>query len=133
MIEKRIRDGVSMISKRSSKANNKYMKNFDPTKQSKFIPYFDANSLYAWAMSQTLPLNNFKWMTENELLKWLQISAEEGIGCILEVDLEYPKEFHNLHNDLPLAPETVVVNKVEKLIPTLSDKKNYVLHYSNLK
>jgi len=70
---------------------------------------------------------------QNELLKWLQISPEEGIGCILEVDLEYPKELHNLHNDLPLAPERVVVNKVEKLIPTLSDKKNCVLQYSNLK
>jgi len=60
MIEKGIRGGVSMISKRYSKANNKYMKNFDPTKQSKFIQYFDANKLYRWAMSQPLPLNNFK-------------------------------------------------------------------------
>ena len=58
-------------------------------------------------------------------------SAREN--CILEVDLEYPKELHNLHNDRPLAPERVVVNKVEKLIPTLGDKKNYVLHYGNLK
>ena len=63
---------------------------------------------------------------------WRQFSDQEGKGCILEVDLEYPKELHNLHHDLPLAPERVVVNKVEKLIPTLGDK-NYVLHYGNLK
>jgi len=109
------------------------MKNFDPTEESKFIQYLDANNLYGWVMSQPLPLNNFKWMTENDQSNCLQISDQVGKGCILEVDLEYPKELHNLHNDLPLAPERVVVNKVEKLIPTLSDKKNYVLHESNLK
>ena len=53
--------------------------------------------------------------------------------CILEVDLEYPKELHNLHNDYPLAPEQIKVNKVEKLIPNLRDKEKYVLHYKNLK
>ena len=112
MIEKGNRGGVSMISTWYSKANNKYMKNFDPTEESTFILYLDANSLYAWAMSQPLPLNNFKWMTENELSNWRQFSDHEDKGCILEVDLEYPKELHNLHNDYPLAPERVVVNKV---------------------
>ena len=133
MIEEGIRGGVSMISTRYSKASNKYMKKFDPTKESKFIPYLDANNLYGWAMSQPLHLKNFKWMTKNELSKWEQKSDREGKGCILEVELEYPKELHNLHDDLPLAPERVVVNQVEKLIPTLSDKKNYVLHHKNLK
>ena len=70
MIEKGIRGGVSMISKRYSKTNNKYMENFDPTKQSKFIPDFDSNSLYAWAVSQPLPVGNFKWMKESELENW---------------------------------------------------------------
>jgi len=93
----------------------------------------DANNLYGWAMSQPLPFNNFEWMTENHLSNWRQFSVREGKGCILEVDLEYPKELHNLHNDYLLAPERVVVNKVEKLIPTLNDKKNYVLHHKNLK
>ena len=97
------------------------MKNFDPTHESKFIQYLDANNLYGWAMSQPLPLNNFE-MTENELSNWRQISDQEGKGCILEVDLEYPKELHSLHNNYPLTPERVVVNKVEKLIPTLNDK-----------
>jgi len=109
------------------------MKNFDPTQESKFIQYLDANNLYGWAMLQTLPLNNFEWMTENDLSDWRKFSDEDGKGCILEVDLEYPKELHNLHNDLPLVPERVVVNKVEKLIPTPSDMKNYVLHHGNLK
>ena len=133
MIETGIRGGVSMIPTRYSKANNKYMKNFKPNKESKFIQYLDANNLYGWATSQPLPVNSFEWMTENDLSNWRQFSDQEGKGCILEVDLEYPKELHNLHNDLPLASERVVVNKVEKLIPTLGDKKNYVLHYGNLK
>ena len=56
------------------------------------------------------------------------------IPCILEVDLEYPKELHDLHSDYPLAPERIMCkNKVEKLIPNLKDKDRYVLHYKNLK
>ena len=58
---------------------------------------------------------------------------QEGRGCILQVDLEYPKELHDLHNDYPLAPVRIVVNKVEKLIPTLRKKDKYALHHRNLK
>ena len=67
-IEKGIRGGVSMISTRHGKANNKYMKDFDPSKPSKFITYLDANNLYGWAMTKPLPTKNFKWMTEDELV-----------------------------------------------------------------
>ena len=49
-------------------------------------------------------------------------------GCTLEVDLDYPTELHDLHNDYPLAPESIVVNRVPKLIPNLNDKTNYVVH-----
>jgi len=133
MIEKGIRGGVSMIPTRYSIANNKYMKNFDSTQESKFIQYLDANNLYGWAMSQPLPVNSFEWMTENDLSNWKEFSDQGGKGCILEIDLEYPKELHDLHNEYPPTPERVVLNKVEKLIPTLGDKKNYVLHHRNLK
>jgi len=95
--------------------------------ESKFIQYLDANNLYGWAMSQSLPVSNFKWMTESHLENWREIP------CILEVDLEYPKELHDLHNDYPLAPERIVVNKVEKLISNLWDKNKCVLHHRNLK
>ena len=72
-------------------------------------------------------------MRESHLENWREISSQEGRGCILEVDLEYPKEPHDLHNDYPLAPERIVVNKVEKPIPTLRKKDKYVLHHRNLK
>ena len=128
MIEEGIRGGVSMISNRYAKANNKYMGNkFNSNEPSTYIQYLDANNLYGWAMSKPLPTHGFKWMKDSELNIW------EKTPCILEVDLEYPKELHDLHNDYPLAPEQIKVNKTEKLIPNLWDKKNYVIHYENLK
>jgi len=129
MIEKGIRGGVSMIPKQYAKANNKYMKDFNLEEESKFIQYLDANNLCGWAMSQPLPVSNFKWMTGSELENW----EADGKGCILELDLEYPKEFHNIHNDYPLAPERLMVNNVEKLIPNLWNKNKNVLHFRNLK
>ena len=128
MIEKGIRGGVSMISNRYAKANNKYMgESFNEKDPSKYIVYLDANNLYGWAMSKPLPTHGFKWMKVDELETW------ELHSCILEVDLEYPENLHDLHNDYPLAPEQIVVNKVSKLIPNLGNKKKYVLHYENLK
>ena len=118
MVEKGIRGGVSMISNRYGKANNKYMGGkFNSNKPSKYIQYLDANNLYGWAMSKPLPTHGFKWMKTSELETW------ELYPCILEVDLEYPKELHDLHNDYPLAPEQIEVNKVGKLIPNLWNKK----------
>lgn len=129
LFQQGIRGGISMISNRYAKANNKYMGDkYDPTKPSSFIVYFDKTNLYGWALSQkTTYTRNFKWMSETELQNW------NNHPCILEVDLEYPKELHDLRNDYPLAPEQVVVNKVPKLIPNLNDKTKYVLHYANLK
>ena len=57
----------------------------------------------------------------------------ENHSCILEVDLEYPEKLHGVRKDYPFAPEKVKVNKVDKLIPNLWNKKKYVIHYENLK
>ena len=127
MVEKGIRGGVSMISTRYGKANNPYMKDYDPDQPTKFISYLDANNLYGWAMCKPLPTKGFRWMEKEELKDW------KSMPCILEVDLTYPEKLHDLHNDYPLAPERLIVNKVEKLIPNLNDKKNYVIHHETLK
>ena len=128
MIERGIRGGISTISNRYGKANNISMEEeYDDSKPSKYITYLDANNLYGWAMCKKMPTHGFKWMNKKELANWRTES------CILEVDLEYPKKLHDLHNDYPLAPERLEVNKVEKLIPNLYDKKKYVVHYENLK
>ena len=153
-IEKGLRGGISYIANRYGKANNKYMKNHDEKEPSKYIMYLDANNLYGWAMSQYLPTGGFKWLSQNKIekLKLKKYKEDSEQGLILEVDLEYPKELHDLHNNYPCAPEKVKVTKdmlsnyyrkiaekhnistglVYKLIPTLSDKHKYVLHYRNL-
>ena len=59
-IEKGMRGGISYIVKRHSKVTNKYVKNYDNTKENIFIRYFDANNLYGWAMTQYLPYGNFR-------------------------------------------------------------------------
>jgi len=67
-----------------------------------------------------------------ELTNWRTFSKAEGAGCILEVDLEYSDKLNDFHNDYPLAPENIKVNKEHKLIPILNNKKKYVVHYKNL-
>ena len=136
MVEKGIRGGVSMISNRYGKANNKYMKDYNKKEASKYLMYVDANNLYGWAMAQKLPIHSFKWMTDKELKNLFKVQVVqfwERTPCILEVDLEYPEELHDLHNDYPLCPERVECNhKVKKLIPNLRHKNNYVVHYKTL-
>ena len=127
LFEEGIRGGISMISNRFGKANNKFMgEKYDPRSPSKYLAYLDANNLYGWAMMKPLPVGDFKWMEEKELGHW------EDFPCILEVDLEYPRGLHDLHNDYPLAPERLKINNVEKLIPNLWDKKKYIVHHKNL-
>ena len=102
-IEKGMRGGISMASKRHAKANNPGVPGYDPSEEHNHIMYYDANNLYGWAMSQPLPYSGFKWVDKPP--------TEPGKGCILEVDLEYPAELHESHNDYPLAPERLKVKK----------------------
>ena len=135
MFEKGIRGGISIISNRYGEANNKYMgQGFNKNKPSKYLMYLDANNLYGCAMSEKLPTHGFKWLTGGEMEKIYENRHNlNKIPCILEVDLEYPENLHDLHNDYPLCPEKVKCkNGVEKLIPNLRNKKKYVLHYKNL-
>ena len=150
--EKRLKGRISYICKRFSKANNKYKKNYDPKKLSKYIMYFDANNLFGWAMSRYLPCDGFKWLKNVNKFDVNSISENSSIGYIFEVDFEYPDELHYLHNDYPLAPEKLTipydmlsnyckkivdeygikVDDVKKLIPNLGNKTNYLVHYKNL-
>ena len=111
-IEKGMCGGVSYIANRYGKASNKYMKEYDEKVPSKYIMYLDANNLYGWPTSQYLPTGNFKWMGDKEIEKIdLGKYKEDGKnGLILEVDLEYPQELHDLHNDYPVCPEKVRVS-----------------------
>ena len=136
MIEKGIRGGISIISNRYGKANNKYMADFNKKELSKYLMYVDANNLYGCAMSEKLPIHSFKWMSNKEIENLFNnqiVQVWEKTPCILEVDLIYPEELHDLHNDYPLCPERVECDKgVKKLIPNLRNKNNYVVHYKTL-
>ena len=153
LVERGMRGGISMVSKRYAKANNPQVPDYDPSEPNKYILYLDENNLYGWAMSKPLPKRDFKWKrvmpTEEDIIKKNENAKN---GWILEVDLEYPGELHEQHNSYLLSPEKKAVNKEwmsdyqkrlmkdlelkppdsEKLLLTLEDKSNYVLHYRNL-
>lgn len=158
MIEKGVRGGVAMASHKYGKANNKYMKNFDPNEKSSHLIYHDVNGLYSAAMLRKLPVRNFKWVRRANLSKYtaayiLSKTDDDDEGFTARVRLKYPKELHDLHNSYPLAPETMIVTKdmvspyttelhgickqkmvdSQKLVPNLHDKDNYVIHYSALR
>ena len=143
MFERGIRGGITHIAKRYAEANNKYMINYDPSKPSFliYIQYLDANNLYGWAMSQPLPTHGFKWLKEPGKPEGLTVDSvinrlekrKTNKGYIFEVDLEYPPKLWESHNDYPLAPEKTLVNEVEKLISSFKPRKNYVVHYHNLR
>ena len=82
-------------------ANNKYMGDkFDPKEKSIYLQYLDANNLYGWAMSQSLPTGGFRWISiePNEVR---ELAAHTDKGYLLEVDVTYPDQLHDQHNDLP--------------------------------
>ena len=136
--QKGTRGGVSYISDR--------IKNQEL--ESNHNIYLDALKLYGHAMSTFLPTSGFKWIDpkEFELNKYTSNSSK---GCVLEVDLEYPKELRELHNNYPLAPYKIEIKRemlwdyqlkiailynipignVKKLVPNFCDKEKYMIHY----
>ena len=59
---------------------------------------------------------------------------EDGdLGYFLEVDIEYPRELHDLHSHLPFLPQKMEINNCNNFLCNLYDKKNYVLHLISLK
>ena len=133
MVEEGIRGGICQVSQRYSKANNKYMKDFDKTKESSYIQYFDANNLYGWIMSQPLPVSDFKWVEKDNLSKFdetfIKNHDENSYkGYILQVTILYPEKLHGKHKDLPFLSDKEKVNKYQKLICSIYDKEKYVVH-----
>ena len=128
------------------------MCDYDSNKQSTFITYLDKNNLYGWSMSEYLPYGEFKWLKNVDELDIMSVNERSDVGYILEVDLKYPNELHDLHNDYPLAPEKLAftndmlsnycksiahkyeikVYDVKKLIPNLGNKTKYAVHHRNL-
>ena len=129
-------------------ANNPYMgaepllhmgSEYDPSHPTKYLQYLDANNLYGWAMSQPLPTGGFKWINvssdEGESTQaWIdELANHSDRGYLPEVDVAYPRELHDYHNDLPFMCARMKIDGVEKLVPNLYYKKKYVIHIRALK
>ncbi|KAB0800410.1 hypothetical protein PPYR_06150 [Photinus pyralis] len=112
-IEKGIRGGITQCCTKYSKANNKYIENYDVNKPSSHILYMDMVNLYGWAQSQCLPQNNFKWLSEAKLKSLtpeavMNLSDNANEGLILEVDIAYPRQLHNNHKYIPSGKDKKV-------------------------
>ena len=118
--------------------------------------YFDANSLYSWAMCNDLPVGEFRWVKKDRINNFMnKVILEKNYYFFVECDITYSKELHDLHNDYTLAPKKVVIDKkfkkstyqnniikkfekdyntkvgkskVPKLVSTFSNKSSYVVH-----
>ena len=138
MFERGIRGGITQVVHRYTSANNECMGPvgpgscsnpmrdlYDPNKESSYFQYLDANNLYGWAMSQPLPTSKFKWFNiDPSQIHTLYTSKIKGY--LLEVDIRYPTELHDSHHDLPFMCERMKINKVEKLVQNLRNKKKYM-------
>ena len=136
MIEEGIRGGICHAVNRYAHANNHYMKDYDKTKESSYIQYLDANNLYGAAMSKKLPIKGFKWLDDitgidKEFIKGYDEISNKGY--VIEADVDYPQELHDLHSDMPFLPERMVINKTKKLVCKVHNKKNFVAHVNVLK
>ena len=136
MVEKGSKGGICHAIHRYAKANNKYMRYYDENKEISYILYLDANNLHGLAMSQKLPLSGFKWVKQVSKIDedFMKNCDEDGdIAYFLEVDIENPRELHDLHSDLPFLPERMKINICNKLVCILYDKTKYVVHIRALK
>ena len=108
--KKGARSGNSYISNRYSKANNKYLKPYDPKQESNHITYSDVNNLFDNAMFIFISTSGFKWIDLNEfdLNKYTSSSFK---GCVLEIDLEYPKELREFHDEYPLGLDKIKIKR----------------------
>lgn len=131
MVESGIRGGLTQSVTRHVKANNKHVPEYDASKPSVYLGYFDANNLYGWAMSMPLPYGNFEWVDPSLLHDILNIPREEQTGYILDCDFEYPETLHDHHYDLPLLSKAEIPpeGKHKKLMMTLGNKHSYVAHF----
>ena len=113
MFEHGIRGGITQAVHRCAEANNKYMDDkFNPKEDNSFLEYLDMNNLYGLVMSELLPTRGLNWADPNEFKpdKIDSYANCDNEGYLLEVDVKYPKELHDSHNDLPFMCEKMKMN-----------------------
>jgi hypothetical protein len=151
LIENSMRGGIATVSQRYSRANNPDVDGYDEADPRRYITFLDCNNLYGAAMSEPLPVGEFRFLDDVEVQNFdlLAVAPDAEVGYIIECDMTYPSELHESHNDYPMAPEHFTVTEEMlspfaksfnnqhwkpsvKLIPNLLNKTKYVAHYRNL-
>ena len=158
-IDNGIRGGISFVGNPHAKAFNKYITKTNESDENDYLMFFDVNNQYGAAMSEYLPTDGFEWdltfndmSVEDQTEFILALKDDDTTGYIFSCDLEYPSNLHDLHDEFPLCPENLTIKDEwlstyqkdmknnfnikgvsKKLCLTLFDKKNYILHYRNLK
>ena len=103
MFERGIQGGITQAIHKYASVNNKYMGgDYNPNKESKYLQYLGTNNLYGWAMSQPLLVGGFEWV-DIDPTEIHNLANQRDKECLLEVDVRYPKELHDSHNDLHLC------------------------------
>ena len=94
-IENGIRGGICGVMKRYATANNKYIKNYDSSKEDSYLCHLDVNNLYGKSLSEKLPVSGFEWISKELLNKidWINIDTNSNVGYIIECDLKYPESY----------------------------------------
>ena len=143
--------------KRYAKANNKYLKDYNPNQLSNYLMYADANGLYSWAMKQLLPQDEFEYYTDKFNLEEALRNIDGYYGYFITLDASIPKELHDHFNDYCPFPENIEISQDQytpyqqkvsdatckalntksvserKLMPNLRPKKRYTIHIKLLK
>ena len=106
-IEKGMRGGISYISKIYSKSDD-----------NDTIMYWDANNLCGWAMIQSLPISDFKFLSEKDVSRFdlNSVGENSSVGYILEVDLEYCKELHDNHSEKRLKLVQICCQDIVRIL-----------------
>ena len=108
----------------------------DKNKELTYLKYLNVNSLFEWEIPQNFLVNGFKWVENtSQFYKNFMKSYNEDSdeGYFPEVDVQYPKKLYDLFNNLLFLPERMKIEKIEKLLAQLHDKKECFIHIRNLK
>ncbi|XP_064625915.1 uncharacterized protein LOC135486749 [Lineus longissimus] len=151
-----VRGGVSGVMKREVHRNMPDMSDYRPNMLKCEIVNLDCCSMYSFCLRSHLPVGDFRWLSDTEMKEFDLHSVAKGgdQGFILSVDLDYPTHLHDLHNDLPLAPEHYQISPADwspyahevaadleltirkaskKLVPHLGPRRSYVIHHETLR
>ena len=156
--EKGIRGGMTFVNKHYVKTNHPSVpESYNPHEAITELLYIDINNLYGHSLSSKLPQHSFQWVDASELAKidWRNIEVEGDDGYVIEVDLHCPPEIHDRTQDLPLAPESLIIHESwlsdhmrsqckelfphkrayrgsKKLLLNVFDQHKYVVHFKLL-